>query len=162
MATADSLIQSIQARVSFVNAQVTAGLPLDQLLANQTNQLLLMLAQTHNLTMADATQAITQGPWTAEQKVNLAGSLSNAAASVGPQSSRPQQKAEHLEEFFTQSDWDLFMSADFSVDPKIAQMAVRMHRLGMACPSEQPLKRAGAILVVCHAPDAASPDDKRT
>eukprot|EP00959_Pyramimonas_sp_CCMP1952_P158046 3304744-Pyramimonas_sp.AAC.1 len=54
------------------------------------------------------------------------------------------------------------MSADFSVDPKITQMAVRMHRLGMACPSEQLLKRAGAILVVCHAPDAASPDDKRT
>eukprot|EP00959_Pyramimonas_sp_CCMP1952_P013873 293358-Pyramimonas_sp.AAC.1 len=69
---AQRLCEIAQQRLSFVAAQVGAGMPESVLLQAQANSLVATFSASQAVTMTVATQVtghITRGPWTADQKL---------------------------------------------------------------------------------------------
>jgi hypothetical protein len=111
--------------------------------------LLATISTARGLLLADATEittAITHGPWTGTDKIRLASALSDATSAPRRQGPRANQSCMTLENYFTASDWATLMDDDLALNPKTVAISGRMHKLGMTCPCEKLLMRAGAII----------------
>ncbi len=121
------------------------------LLQSQVVALLSTFATSTDITLEVATEVtreIVAGPWSDEQKIQLAAGLAEAQVRVVRRGPRATQTCTTLENFFTDAEWAMIMNEDLSLAPKIQTVAGRMWKLGMTCPSEKTLMRAGAVVVV--------------
>ena len=147
------LIENLKAWIPFVDAQTAAGLNRETLMQSQVDAMLATIASTPGVTLAIATAvstAINVGPWSPAQKVQLAAALGEAHLCVNEKAAtaRSTQTCTALEQYFTECDWTLFGNTDFSIQAKTQAMASRMAKLGMRCPNEKMLMKAGAILQI--------------
>ena len=156
---AAQLVAGIRSRVAFVSAQVGAGLGRDALLSAQVTAIVASITQAGALTLPQATTVtseISTGPWTDAQKVTLATAISTATAGAtrGSGQSRSQQHCTSVHRLFNAKDWECFQSADASWDLKAKVMGHRLWMVGLTCPSEDVLKRGGAIIVATTPPSS--------
>ncbi|CAK0855464.1 unnamed protein product [Prorocentrum cordatum] len=166
---AQRLCEIAQQRLSFVAAQVGAGMPESVLLQAQANSLVATFSASQAVTMTVATQVtghITRGPWTADQKLQLATALNDAAAARELQRRGParcQQLCLEVHTFLTQSDWAALCDPMQSELAKANVVGTRMWRCGITCPAEKTLMAAGAVILCSHYSDvsAISGDHKR-
>ncbi|CAK0908595.1 unnamed protein product, partial [Prorocentrum cordatum] len=156
---ANRLVGLIERRVRFIEAQATAGIDRESLLSAQCGAIVSEIMQEHVMDEDAATaitSAITRGPWSDGQKLQLASALQEAVAKPlkGKKSKRDQQHCMSLERFFTAPDWHLLRNPNLAEGPKIHCIAHRMWRLGITCPAESTQKRAAAILQLAMHADA--------
>ncbi|CAK0802390.1 unnamed protein product, partial [Prorocentrum cordatum] len=154
---ANGLVGLIERRVRFIEAQATAGIDRESLLSAQCGAIVSEIMQEHVMDEDAATaitSAITRGPWSDGQKLQLASALQEAVPLKGKKSMRDQQHCMSLERFFTAPDWHLLRNPNLAEGPKIHCIAHRMWRLGITCPAESTQKRAAAILQLAMHADA--------
>ena len=151
------MLQDLQARCAFIQAQVKAGhAPTPAFMEQQCKALLLVIKSVGTIPVqraAPITEVILSAgsPWSPDQTTRLLGALGEATTSAltargrgGP--ARPQQKCPTVEQFFLQADWDVFGDDMKSPAAKVQAMGHRLSRLGIRCPSEKLLERCIAVL----------------
>ena len=151
------MLQDLQARCAFIQAQVRAGhAPTPAFMEQQCVAVLLVIKSVGTIPIqraAPITEVILSAgsPWSPDQTTRLLGALGEATTSAltargrgGP--ARPQQKCPTVEQFFLQADWDVFGDDMKSPAAKVQAMGHRLSRLGIRCPSEKLLERCIAVL----------------
>ena len=137
-----AVVGGLQRVASVVDAQVTAGIPRDQAI---DNLFVSFRAQVSSLNVRHASDdlhtvisAANAGPWTADQKRELAQlvvSASTAEANNRIQKRRKNQKCLHWENYFTDAEWVLARAKQ--VDNSLAVLfAHKAQELGLFNPCE--------------------------
>eukprot|EP00959_Pyramimonas_sp_CCMP1952_P436514 9140559-Pyramimonas_sp.AAC.1 len=156
---AATLIANIQSRVAFVHGQVALGISMDTLLANQCHAIIGAIGHAGHINLDDCNrigEEVSSGPWNDQQKLAIAGALSDAASQLGvPTGPRPQQNCNGIHNYFTDSDWTCFESTEASLRAKSTTMANRLWRIGITCPSEKLICSVTSLLVAAHQPGSS-------
>lgn len=146
------LLKEISDREQFIATQAAGGISLPELLAGQSSSLTSAIAATRGLTFADAVlvgNALNTGPWSHEQKATLNRVLGDVVASASSKASpsvvRKPQNCETLQAYLPQRVWDVLESDD-DLQVKCDVLGDFMYAIGLVCPDEPLLKRAGAIV----------------
>ena len=155
MATANdqvikTMIDGINQRIALMTVQHSAGMAMEALLQTQTNAILqdIYTAGRIELPVCHAvTHQINGGPWTDQQKLAMAGALADGSRRAQRPAKRDQQNCPFLEQFFTESEWETFKDPSAELGTRVHAMAHRMYAIGLSCPSESTLMKAGAILI---------------
>ena len=149
------LITDLNERVEFARSQDGLGLPAGEVLQEQADAFLCTVETLVKLAIPDAaaiTRAFKAGPWSTDQKKQVAKALTAAttrhAHSPG---TRHNQNLEHAEDWFTSEDWDVFLDKTKSMFARSQKCGTRLYKLNIPCPSQRLLKTCGAMLVACGA-----------
>ena len=128
---ADLLITQIRCRLAFVDAQVTAGTPRAPLQHAAANARQLIFKQHRAMQIEDVTtltHEINAGPWTTEERLLLAQSLTHGVMgandpALGLRGNGMSQECKYHEAFYKATEWASFLSEQLSEAAKRTTMA---------------------------------------
>eukprot|EP00959_Pyramimonas_sp_CCMP1952_P384817 8065027-Pyramimonas_sp.AAC.1 len=115
--------------------------PFSRLVVSQAHAFAVGARQQRGITLDVATAVTTEiarGPWSPEDKVMMATTLSTAACTGNPAPQvRKKQKLGYLELFLNQVDWAALQGQNLSPTAKLQVVANHPWRLGVTCPGEK-------------------------
>lgn len=148
-----------------VAAQVKAGLDKGEVmssLCSSWSRRLEALVGLDASSQEALTLAVSKGPWTVDQRRQLAKAIMVEELDAGHKPKRrPNQTCLHFENFITEAEWRALRKQESTQASKLALLAVRAWLIGLELPSEPTLYRMTAVLAWCHGEYDFSQDDVR-
>jgi len=138
-----------------VASQVAAGLSAEEVTEALYNSWADRLSKLSHLGPTDKiaiTSALARGPWTDDQRKELARALlGGSVASTASSKKRANQKCLHFENFLPQAVWlKLKDPVQFSQLTRASFLATVAHSIGIECPDQPTLYRMVSILAYCE------------
>ena len=167
MSIATSLVNDMNARLSLVRAQVTAGLDKELLLNGACDGFITSVTSMGGLNIESieaVTRAVTASEFTSTHQHRIAVVLAAEQKSVGQSgATRKNQHCGNIEDFMTSAVWDRSLDKSKSLTFKLMSLATFVQgSLNISCPSIPLLKRLISILDGCHeGHDLATPQLKK-
>ena len=158
-----ALSRELQCVASLVDAQVQAGLDRDEVLESLCSSWagrLAALVGQDNTSLCTLTRAVSEGPWSVEQRKRLAKALTSGGEPGGQGSKRrPSQTCTHFENYLTENEWKALRTPGTTHSSRVALLALRAWLIGLELPSEPTLFRMVAVLAFCAGNHECSQED---
>ncbi len=161
---AEHLIAQLRLRVKFLTSQSNAGIDRVQLQAKCVDTLECLFKQ-QRITLDEVIQVsneVNEGPWDSDQRVRLAGAISDACAD-GPSTIKRSRNAQTqtcmgIASFLQRWWWDAALDKDVSEGAILKHLSMALYMLGITSPSEHTLKIAIAVMIAVRHSDGDGVD----
>ena len=150
MAGCDRMSRDVEEVHSFlrVHAAAASEAAHQQVLQAQCMQLVAKF-QSSRIGMSEATrilEALSQGPWSAEQNKGLREACAGSAMTGSTSTSQKTQLLLDPDQYMTASMWKFLQASAFSEQSKLHSYCMYLNKLGLGHPSEQTAKHCTAKL----------------
>ncbi len=145
------IVTGMQQKLCLLERQVQMGMDKQALLDHQTIIAIGQIQSRPPLTDADATllsEAVIGGPWSSANKVAIGNAIlesCNNENGGSKKTRRGMQSCNHLHLYLTDQDWHVLTNPEWGEAVRVQTVAMRMHLVGISCPSEDMYKIGAAL-----------------
>ena len=139
---------------SLVQSQVDAGMCREEVIDALCSSWIPRLEGLAHCSQADKarlTAALSSGPWSDEQRKELARSILIGPSEASSKRKRPNQKCSYFENFIPEECWvKLRDTTQYSQLTRVSLLAGVAHSIGIECPDQPTLFRMVSVLAYCE------------